>query len=130
MGLLLRVTGGIAFMATLFMPTASGCGRDLSQVEVAKSFYNNYGAAAAVLAAFVVAAFAIMGPFFTKKPTRASEGGMMVLAAGFAVAAVLYADAVIEKGGSLRLLALGQFAALGAIFVGSLLRYPRSKGKT
>ena len=130
MGTLLRIAGGAAFLATLFMPTARGCGRDLSQVDVAKNFYNNYGAAAAVVAAFIVAVLAILGPLLSKKPTRASEGGMMLLALAFAVAAVCYADAILEKGGSLQLFVLGQFAALAAIFVGALLRYPRSNGKT
>src|SRR5688572_4428594 len=112
MGTFLRLVGGLGFLGTLFLPTVHGCGTDYSQVQIARA-YPSTGGVAVLLVAVGFGLLAFLGPFLAQRPTRTSEGFVMLVALAFAVAAVAFSDQVIGKGGSMLLPIGWQVGALG-----------------
>ena len=121
MGTLLRVAGGLLFLATLFLPTLSGCGRHLSEAGLAADDAS-VGAAAVMLVALAFGLASFLGPLFSRKPRRLAEGLGVVLAAAMAAAALLFFSFARGKGARLLWAAQAQVVALVAILVGSILR--------
>jgi hypothetical protein len=121
MGGLLRIAGGLLFLATLFLPTLNGCGRHLSEAGLAADDASA-GAAAIMLVALAFGLAAFLGPLSSKKPRRAGDALVAVLSALLAAAAVAFFNVARGKGARLLWAAQAQVVALVAILVGSILR--------
>ena len=121
MGTLLRVAGGLVFLATLFLPTLNGCGLRLSEAGLAADDAS-IGAAVLMLSAAAFGLLAFLGPATSKKPGRAADGLVVLLAAAFAAGAVFFFNLAREKGARLLWAAHAQVVALASIFLGSFLR--------
>ncbi len=125
MGTFLRCAGGLGFLATLFLPAVCGLGlTDYSQLQLA-ALDGSAAAAGLFLAALFFGAFALAGPFFVKRPTLLSEGGVLLSAAAFAAGAAIFAREAAGRGGRLLWPVEAQFAALALVFAGALLRLRR-----
>jgi len=126
MGTLLRVAGGLVFLATLFLPSLNGCGRHLSEAGLATEDASA-GALGVMLVALAFGFSALLGPLLSRKPHSAGEGLVAVLSAGIAAAALLLFNFARGKGARLLWAAQAQIVALAAIGVGALLRFRDSR---
>jgi asparagine N-glycosylation enzyme membrane subunit Stt3 len=80
------------------------------------------GAGLLMLAAVLFGLSVFLGPMLSKKPGRAGDGFMGLLAAAFAAGAVVFFNFAREKGARLLWGAYAQIVALAAILVGTILR--------
>ena len=126
MGTLLRGAGALVFLATLFLPTLSGCGRRLSEAGLVAED-PSFAGVAVLLGALAFGLFALLGPAQSKKPRPFLEGVVALLSAAFTAGAVLFFAVARGKGARLLGAAQAQVVALITIFLGALLRLRKSR---
>jgi len=125
-GTVLRLLGGLLFLATLFLPSLNGCGRHLSEAGLAAD--DASPAALGMMVGLLAFGFAaLLGPLLSKRPRPLGEGLVALLAAAIAAAALVFFQFARGKGARLLWAAQAQLVALAAILVGSILRLRDSR---